>query len=78
MCRPRVGVANPLFSLWRALRLPTAPASRTKSRRTAEESRTRTKVTVCVSTGTLIPDPPFSSFGPSRDYGMDLSLEVYL
>jgi hypothetical protein len=37
-----------------------------------------TKVTVCVSTGTLIPDPPFSSFGPSRDYGMDLSLKVYL
>ena len=22
--------------------------------------------------------PPFSSFGPSRDYGMDLYLEVYL
>ena len=22
--------------------------------------------------------PPFSSFGPSRDYGMDLCLEVYL
>ena len=21
--------------------------------------------------------PPFSSFDPSRDYGMDLSLEVY-
>ena len=40
MCRPRVGVANPLFSLWRALRRPTAPASRTKSRRMAEESRT--------------------------------------
>ena len=29
-------------------------------------------------TGTRIPDPPFSSFGPSRDYGMDLYLEVYL
>ena len=29
-------------------------------------------------TGTRIPDPPFSSFGPSRNYGMDLSLEVYL
>ena len=27
-------------------------------------------------TGTRIPD--FSSFGPSRDYGMDLNLEVYL
>jgi hypothetical protein len=40
MCRPRVGAANPLFSLWRVLRRPTAPASRTKSRRTAEESRT--------------------------------------
>jgi hypothetical protein len=40
MCRPRVGAANPLFSLWRALRRPTAPASRTKNRRTAEESRT--------------------------------------
>jgi len=36
----RVGAANPLFSLWRALWRPTAPASRTKSRRTAEESRT--------------------------------------
>ena len=31
-----------------------------------------------LSTGTRIPDPPFSSFGPSRDYGMDLCLEVYL
>jgi hypothetical protein len=39
MCRPRVGVANSLFSLRRALCRPTA--SRTKSRRTAEESRTR-------------------------------------
>ena len=29
-------------------------------------------------TGTRIPDPPFSSFGPSRDFGMDLCLEVYL
>ena len=27
-------------------------------------------------TGTRIPDPPFSSFGPSRDYGMDLCLEL--
>jgi hypothetical protein len=33
---------------------------------------------VFASTGTRIPDPPFSSFGPSRDYGMDLCLEVYL
>jgi hypothetical protein len=32
-----------MFSLWRALRRPTAPASRTKSRQTGEESRTRTK-----------------------------------
>ena len=31
-----------------------------------------------LTTGTRIPDPPFSSFGPSRDYGMDLCLEVYL
>jgi hypothetical protein len=29
-------------------------------------------------TGTRIPDLPFSSFGPSRDYGMGLCLEVYL
>jgi hypothetical protein len=31
-------------------------------------------------TGTRIPDPPFSSFDPSHDYGMDLCLEaeVYL
>ena len=29
-------------------------------------------------TGTRIPDPPFSSFGPSRDYSLDLCLEVYL
>ena len=29
-------------------------------------------------TGTRIPNPPFSSFGPSCDYGMDLCLEVYL
>jgi hypothetical protein len=28
----------------------------------------------CYITGTRIPDPPFSSFGPSRDYGMDLCL----
>jgi len=41
MCRHRVGAENPLFSLWRALWRPTAPASRTKSRRTAGESRTR-------------------------------------
>jgi hypothetical protein len=41
MCRPRVGAANLLFSLWRALWCPTAPASWTKSRRTAEESRTK-------------------------------------
>ena len=33
---------------------------------------------VQISTGTRIPDPPFSSFGPSHDYGMDLCLEVYL
>jgi hypothetical protein len=31
-----------------------------------------------LTTGTRIPEPPFSSFGPSRDYGMDLCLEVYL
>jgi len=31
-----------------------------------------------VAIGTRIPDPIFSSFGSSRDYGMDLSLEVYL
>jgi hypothetical protein len=30
------------------------------------------------SNSTRIPDPPFSSFGPSCDYGMDLCLEVYL
>jgi hypothetical protein len=38
--RLRVGEANPLFSLCRALWRPTAPASWRKSRRTAEESRT--------------------------------------
>jgi hypothetical protein len=42
MCRLRVGAANSLFSLWRAFWRPTAPASQTKSRRTAEESQTRT------------------------------------
>ena len=31
-----------------------------------------------IFTGTRIPDPPFSSFIPSHDYGMDLCLEVYL
>jgi len=31
-----------------------------------------------LTTDTRIPNPPFSSFGPSRDYGMDLCLEVYL
>jgi hypothetical protein len=40
MCRPRVEAANPRFSLWSALWRHTAPASRTKCRRTAEESRT--------------------------------------
>ena len=42
MCRLRVGAANSLFSLWRAFWRPTAPASQTISRRTAEESQTRT------------------------------------
>ena len=36
---------NPLFSLWRALWRTTAPASRTKSRRTADESRTSSNQT---------------------------------
>jgi hypothetical protein len=40
MCRPGVGAANPLFSLRRVLERHTAPASRTKSHRTAEEYRT--------------------------------------
>ena len=40
MCRSGVGASNTLFSLWRALCRPTAPASRTKRRRMAEESRT--------------------------------------
>jgi hypothetical protein len=35
-------------------------------------------INVGIITGTWSPDPPFSSFGPSRDYGMDLCLEVYL
>jgi hypothetical protein len=30
------------------------------------------------NTDTWSPVPPFSSLGPSRDYGMDLCLEVYL
>jgi hypothetical protein len=30
------------------------------------------------TTGTRIPEPHFSSFGPSHDYGMDLCLEVYI
>ena len=49
MCRARVGTANLLFSLWRALWSPTAPASRTKSRRTAEESRARIMLVDCWS-----------------------------
>jgi len=40
MCRHGDEAANLLFFLWRALWRPTAPASRTQSRRTAEESRT--------------------------------------
>jgi hypothetical protein len=32
MCRSRIEAVNPLFSLWRALWRPTAPASHTKSR----------------------------------------------
>ena len=35
-------------------------------------------ISILLTTGTRIPDPPFSSFGPSCDYGMDLCLEVYL
>ena len=46
MCRPRVGVANPLFSLWRALLHPMAPASQAKSCRMAEESRTKGLATI--------------------------------
>jgi hypothetical protein len=37
-----------------------------------------TLVTLVETTDTRIPDPPFSSFDPSRDNGMDLCLEVYL
>ena len=44
MCRPGVGAANPLFSLWRGLWHPTAPANPTKSRREAEESRIKLSV----------------------------------
>ena len=32
----------------------------------------------CQTTGTPIPDPPFPPVGPSRDYGMNLCLEVYI
>ena len=39
---------------------------------------TQTSTKLRNTTGTRIPDPPFSSFGPSRDYGMDICLEVYL
>jgi hypothetical protein len=45
---PGVGVTNPLFSVCRALWRPTAPASRSKSRRTAEESRTKFESTAIV------------------------------
>ena len=38
--------ANPLLSVCRALRRPTATASRKKSRQTAEESRIRSKPTI--------------------------------
>jgi hypothetical protein len=41
-------------------------------------SKVNTILKVVIITGTRIPDPPFSSFGPSCDYGMDLCLEVYL
>jgi hypothetical protein len=43
MCRPRVGEANPLFSLCRALWRPTAPASRKKAVGRQKESRTNRK-----------------------------------
>ena len=38
----------------------------------------RVSYTHIILRGTRIPDPPFSSFGPFRDYGMDLCLEVYI
>ena len=42
-------------------------------------SKLKTKIiNLIYTTNTRIPDPPFSSFGPSLDYGMDLCLEVYL
>ena len=36
-------------------------------------SRTEGKL---LYTGTRIPDPPFSTFGPSRDYGMALCQNI--
>ena len=47
------------------------------ARLTIYESRQGSRVVV-PAIGTRILDPPFSSFGPSRDYGMDLCLDVYL
>jgi hypothetical protein len=46
MCKGRVTWVNPLFSICRALWRPSAPASRKKSCRKAEESRTRRWCTV--------------------------------
>jgi hypothetical protein len=46
MCQGRVAWVNPLFSICRALWRPSAPASRKKSCRKAEESRTRRWCTV--------------------------------
>jgi hypothetical protein len=43
-----------------------------------EQNQLQLKKIGTLTTGTRIPDPPFSSFAPPRDYGMDLSLEVYL
>jgi hypothetical protein len=42
------------------------------------QSKQGSPAAVLLKNTTRILDPPFFSFGPSRDYGMDLSLEVYL
>ena len=63
MCRPGVGAANPLIFLWRALWRPTAPASRTKSRQTAEESRTSV---MHASSEIHVKTPPLPKHPPTK------------
>jgi hypothetical protein len=78
--RQRTNIAAKLYGndtyliplLWKVFMISSAYT------KTEEQNFRRIIVDADYFTGTWSPDPPFSSFGPSRDYGMDLCLEVYI